>query len=101
MIITVSLPNSVSLSESSDSKRLHVVSHLGAAQTTECLQHVGASIDGDHAWISSDWLRSAGPSNDDDWLAQFESMLRFASSQGWLEQETGRIGAHIEWCGNA
>ncbi|MDO9707173.1 hypothetical protein [Paracraurococcus lichenis] len=53
-------------------------------------------LDGDHAWISPDWLRAAsGRAGDAAWVQGFEAMLAYAAKKGWVDA-AGAIRGHIE-----
>jgi hypothetical protein len=53
-------------------------------------------LEGGHAWILPDWLRSAsGRAGDPEWQAGFARMVEFAAKQGWVDA-AGAIRAHIE-----
>ena len=55
---------------------------------------VAGRLDGEHAWINEAWLRANTASQGADWQANFEKMLAYAQSKGWIEN--GSIRAHIE-----
>jgi hypothetical protein len=62
---------------------------------SQALGHAGR-LEGEHAWISPDWLRRAsGLADDPEWRAGFGKMLEFAAKHGWVN-ERGEIRAHIE-----
>jgi hypothetical protein len=49
-----------------------------------------------HAWVHPGALTElAGRSGDGAWQDKLAGMIRFADSQGWLD-DTGRIRAHVE-----
>jgi hypothetical protein len=53
-------------------------------------------LEGEHVWVSPDWLHAAsGLAADPDWAAGFGKMVEFAAKQGWVK-EAGAIRAHIE-----
>jgi hypothetical protein len=56
-----------------------------------------ALLDAQETWISTEELAQlAGPrSHDDAWRAQFDAMLTYAESRGWLAD--GAVRAHIDW----
>lgn len=62
------------------------------------IPHAEAVEFGDgYAWISQAALRSLQPySQQTAWLQNLDSMIEFATTQGWVSAETGRIRAHIE-----
>jgi hypothetical protein len=51
----------------------------------------------EHAWIRVGALRElAGPAAGPEWEAQFEAMLGFARSRGWLDEEHDAVRGHVE-----
>jgi hypothetical protein len=48
-----------------------------------------------HVWISQDWLRAQGPA-DATWTSQFEKMMQYARSKGWVHPTGGAIRVHVE-----
>jgi hypothetical protein len=97
------VPPAVSLEQPEDCKRFH----LAVVNGDDPLLVLGALVDaaagrleGDHAWIAVDSVRRmaagrVGPG----WDADFEGMLAFAASQGWIDPTGGSIRAHVEWPG--
>lgn len=94
-------PPTVSLQEPADCKRFHLVVVNGADPVMVFGALVDAAagrLEGDHAWITVDSVRRmaaghVGP----QWDADFEGMLAFAASKGWLDEAGGSIQAHVEW----
>jgi len=97
-------PPLVSLEEPDDTRRFHVEvrgssGHADWALVFGALVDAAAGrLDGDHAWITVDSLRRmaagrVGPGWDED----FDAMLAFASSKGWVDPGGGAIQAHVEW----
>ena len=99
------MPPTVSLEEPDDCKRFHVAVLNGRDPATVFGALVDAAagrLEGDDAWITVDSVRRmakgrVGPG----WDADFEAMLRFAASKGWLDETGGSIRAHVEWQGAA
>ena len=53
--------------------------------------------DGEHAWISVQAIREAALGRvDDGWDQRFESMLGYARSKGWYDDDRAAIRAHLE-----
>ena len=94
-------PPTVSLEEPDDCKRFHlaVVGGRDAAMVFGALVDAAAGrLEGDHAWITVDAVRRmaagrVGP----DWAADFDGMLAFAQSKGWIDPTGAAIQAHVEW----
>jgi hypothetical protein len=94
-------PVSVALAEPEDCRRFHIqVTGEGTLETVaEAIDRSGAGhLDGDHAYIAIDWIRSRAEGRvPSDWPANFDAMIGFARSKGWLDEDGGAIQAHIEW----
>jgi hypothetical protein len=96
-------PPAVSLEEPEDCKRFHVavVNGRDATMVFGALVDAAAGrLEGDDAWIAVDAVRRlaagrVGPG----WDADFDAMLAFAASKGWLDPTGGSIQAHVEWQG--
>ncbi len=54
-----------------------------------------AADESDHVWVSIDWLIEAA-AGDDEWRGQFDGMVGYATSKGWLNEERTHIKAHLE-----
>jgi hypothetical protein len=53
-------------------------------------------IEGDHAAVSVEWLRRCTMSRPAQWQGDFERMLAYATSKGWMDPAGGAVMAHIE-----
>lgn len=98
MIIRVTREGGARLEAPEDLKRFKLVAEgdLAGEALARALGEAGR-VEGEHAWISQDWLRRAsGRVGDADWLRGFEGMVGFARRQGWVDAATGAIRAHIE-----
>ena len=64
---------------------------LGAA-----LEPLGR-LESDHAWISIERLRAAcHRTGDDQWSADFDAMVAYAGSRGWVDQSGTELRAHVD-----
>mgnify|MGYP001190871711 FL=1 len=53
--------------------------------------------DDNHVWVSIAWvLQQVEHKHDADWKQQFENMIRYADSKGWLNEKQTHLQAHIE-----
>jgi hypothetical protein len=98
-------PPTVSLEEPGDCKRFHVAVVNGddpALVFGALVDAAAGRLEGDHAWITVDAVRRmAGGRVGPDWDAEFDGMLAFAASKGWLDPSGASIRAHVEWQGAA
>jgi hypothetical protein len=94
----------VSLEEPENCKQFHVVvAGVGDdALVASALEGAGvghASPNAGHVYVTIDAVRSmAEPRVGESWAGDFEAMLGYASSKGWLDDSGSAIEAHIERC---
>jgi hypothetical protein len=97
MIVSVGHDGAVALDDPENFRAFKLVSATpDAAALAAALSGIGR-IDGAHAWIDETWLRAKGADYGAGWEAEFDTMLAFAQSKGWVEN--GAIRAHIEQAG--
>ena len=90
----------VELIEPEDCKRFHVVavgSGASPAAVAEALGVWAAGATDDHVWIRVEAVRAAaagrvGPG----WAEEFDGMIGYARSKGWLNEAGDAIAAHVE-----
>ena len=86
-----------SVREPLDCKRLSaIVSGSGSLSTV--LDSWGhADEDGEHLWIGISQLRlAAAPANDPNWPSQYDGMIRYATTKGWVDERFQRVRVHID-----
>lgn len=101
MIIRIDNDDNVRLDEPEDCKKFHVEAPAGSALKLAASLGDAGSGDGaaeDHVWIQIAWVRAeasgrVGPS----WDGEFDGMVGYAASKGWLNDAKTSIRAHIEW----
>ncbi len=94
-------PPVVTLEEPDDTKRFQVtvVGGDGVGMVFGALVDAAAGrLEGDDAWIAVDAVRRmaagrVGP----EWDADFDAMLAYARTKGWLDDTGSAIKAHVEW----
>ena len=106
MIIDIDLTGGssvVQLVEPEDCKRFHLgvrggdSEALGAALST---QAVGRLLPSGDALIDIDAVRRlAAGQVPDSWGRDFDAMIGYAKSKGWLDDTGEAIQAHVEWAG--
>jgi hypothetical protein len=96
-----STPPRVTLEEPENAKQFHlaVVGGSDAAMVYGALVDAAAGrLEGDDAWIGVDAVRRMAAGRvDESWDADFEAMLGYARSKGWLDEAGHAIKAHVEW----
>ena len=101
MIIRIDHDNEVRLVDPDDCKKFHVeASRDGGGDLNKLLGAAGSVDDAgeDHVWIHFDWVRNEASGRvAADWAPQFDAMVRYAATKGWLNEAGTSIRAHIEW----
>lgn len=91
------------LVEPQDCKKFHVASGLAGASNSEVAAALGGWADGatdDHVWIRVDALLAAAEGRvPEGWRAEFDAMVGYAASKGWLNEAGDAIAAHVEAAG--
>ena len=94
MIISVDKDGAVSLLDADNFKGFKVSSAMSdKAKLGQALASAGR-YDGEHAWISRSWLVAQGKAHGPAWQAEFDKMMAYAQSKGWVEADA--IRAHVE-----
>ncbi|HUR75949.1 MAG TPA: hypothetical protein VMZ00_16825 [Sporichthya sp.] len=85
----------VSMSEPENLRGLSV-------QLRACTDHAAVllgtlgRLDGAHVWLDIDALRALSPMADDpEWVTGFNGVMKFAESQGWIDDTGTRVRAHL------
>ncbi len=102
MIVRVDVAaGSASLEDAENCKQFHVAASGGdAAAVAKALGVAGsdAAAPADHVWVAIEWVRAQAAGNvGGDWAANFDGMVGYAGSKGWLDDTGSAIQAHIEW----
>jgi hypothetical protein len=53
-------------------------------------------LEGDEAVVSIEWLRRRTASRSQQWHGDFDRMLAYASSRGWMDSTGEAVIAHVE-----
>jgi hypothetical protein len=90
--VAVALPAAASAGSSRSGER----EALGDALTVAGLGHL--ADDGREAWIAIEGVKRlaagrVGPT----WVADFDAMVAYAASKGWLSSTGDELQAHVEW----
>jgi len=90
----------VALSDEDDLKRFSVRAPAGlsAELVASSLISAGAGrLDGDEAAIHVNWLRQNTAARSPQWQIDFERMLEYAASKGWMDPAGTVVIAHIDF----
>ena len=92
-------PDAVSLSDEEDLTRfsVRVPESTAAGSIAGSLRAAGAGrLDGAQAAINVDWLREHTADRPARWHRDFDKMLPYAASKGWIDAAGAVVKAHIE-----
>jgi hypothetical protein len=84
--------------EADDLKRfsVRVTEPAGSEELSRALGSLG-QLAGDHAWINIETLRTqSGRADDPEWSAQFDGMIAYAVSKGWVDETHQSLRAHLD-----
>jgi hypothetical protein len=90
----------VALGGEDDLKRFSVRVPAGcpAELIDSSLLSAGAGrLDGEEAAINVDWLRQNTETRSQQWQTDFERMLAYAASKGWMDPAGTLVVAHIDF----
>ncbi|MEU2348315.1 hypothetical protein [Modestobacter sp. NPDC049651] len=83
-----------------DLKRLHVaVGAVTDEEADQALRSAGLGrLDDGAAWLDAAALRAAAEAGATapDWAAQWDGMVGFARSRGWVSEDGATLQAHVE-----
>lgn len=72
------------------------VANVAPAELDLLLRRAHAGhLEGDYAWLSIAWLRTAGARRDADWRGRFDAMIGYALARGWVSAEGEHVRAHL------
>lgn len=102
LVDTTTMPPVVTLEEPDDTKAFHLAVVGGAGDRGmvygALVDAAAGRLEDEHAWIAVDAVRRmAAGRTGPTWDADFDAMLDFASTKGWLDDTGATIRAHIEW----
>ena len=94
----ITVGNSISLDDVGNFREFHVVVEANVAAAVAAFGvRAGPSEQDNHLWIDIAFVRElAGDAADAEWEAQFEGMLAYADSKGWIDEAANRVEAHIQ-----
>lgn len=105
MIVAVYLsqagaPSAVALAEPEDLKAFKLVATGGSpADLPAAISAVGKIDDDGYAWVEVAALRelAADLADDAKWNEEFDAMVSYAGSKGWVSDDGGSVRAHCEF----
>jgi hypothetical protein len=100
MIVQVDITaGQATLEQPEDCKKFHVAAPAGT-ELGQIAEMLGTEDDApaDHVWVPVDWVRQQASGRvSDGWAGEFDGMLGYASSKGWMSPDGASVQAHVEW----
>ena len=91
----IAISDTITLEDAGNFREFHVAVHGDVAAAAAAFGgRADASARDNHLWIDIAYVRELAA--DAEWEAQFEGMLAYAASKGWIDDATGRVEAHIQ-----
>ena len=92
--------STASLQDVGDLRSLKVVVHPGDGGTLDAaLDGIGRLAETGDAFLEVAALKrlAGAAAQDPKWLAEFDAMVSYAASRGWVDDEGQALQAHCEW----
>lgn len=89
-------PSTAVLLEADDLTSLSIVTLDGGRSAVADLDGVVTFDEGGYGWINRQWLVREGGFEAGSRRDDFEKMIAFAASRGWVDPMTGAVRAHVE-----
>jgi hypothetical protein len=67
------------------------------SDVAEALRGVAELEGADHAWVSGDWIVRHCEHEVPQWYRQFDGMVAFAQTRGWVRTMPLKIRVHLVW----
>ncbi|MDE0578973.1 MAG: hypothetical protein OXI29_03775 [bacterium] len=94
----IAIADTITLEDPGNFREFHVAIDGDVAAAVAAFDGAAAASERDnHLWIDIAFVRElAGDAADAEWQAQFDSMLAYANSKGWIDEPANRVEAHIQ-----
>ena len=94
----IAIADTITLEDSGNFREFHVaIDGDVAAAVAAFAGRASASQRDNHLWIDIAFVRElAAGAADAQWQAQFDGMLAYADSKGWIDEAANRVEAHIQ-----
>ena len=94
----IAIADTITLEDAGNFREFHVaVDGDVAAAVAAFGGRASASERENHLWIDIAFVQElAGDAADAEWQTQFDAMLAYANSKGWIDEPANRVEAHIQ-----
>jgi len=94
----IAIADTITLEDAGNFREFHVAIDGDVAAAVAVFGgRAAVSVRDNHLWIDIAFVQElAGDAADTEWQAQFEGMLAYANSKGWIDEPANRVEAHIQ-----
>ncbi|WP_419927777.1 hypothetical protein [Candidatus Poriferisocius sp.] len=97
----IAIADTITLEDSGNFREFHVAIDGDIAAAVAAFDgRATASKRDNHLWIDIAFVQElagdAADAADAEWQAQFDGMLAYANSKGWIDEPANRVEAHIQ-----
>ena len=94
----IAIADTITLEDPGNFREFHVSMDGDVAAAVAAFDSRAAASERDnHLWIDIAFVRElAGDAADAEWESQFDGMLAYANSKGWIDEPANRVEAHIQ-----
>ncbi|MDE0117083.1 MAG: hypothetical protein OXT07_10745 [bacterium] len=95
----IAIAGAITLEDAGNFREFYVAIHGDVAAAVEAFDGRAAASERDnHLWIDIAFVQelAGAAAADAEWQAQFDGMLAYASSKGWINEPANRVEAHIQ-----
>ncbi len=94
----IAIADTITLEDPGNFREFHVAIDGDVTAAVAAFDGRAAASERDnHLWIDIAFVRElAGDAADAEWESQFDGMLAYANSKGWIDEPTNRVEAHIQ-----
>lgn len=94
----IAIADTITLEDVDNFREFHVAIEGSVTAAVAAFGGRAAASERDnHLWIDIAFVRDlAGDAADAEWQVQFDGMLAYANSKGWINESANRVEAHIQ-----
>ena len=94
----IAISDTITLEDANNFREFHVAIDGDVDAAVAAFDGRAAASERDnHLWIDIAFVRDlAGDAADAEWQTQFDAMLAYANSKGWIDEPANRVEAHIQ-----
>ena len=94
----IAIADTITLEDTDNFREFHVAIDGDVPAAVEAFAGRAAASERDnHLWIDIAFVQElAGDAASPEWQSQFDAMLAYAATKGWIDEPTNRVEAHLQ-----